>query len=154
MLSWMRYDQTVDMWSVGCILGEMITGKPLFPGKDYMDQLKLIMKLCGKPTKADIEKLDSEHARNFISSLEDKPRADFKKLFKNSNPLVVDLLERLLVLDPEKRPSAEECLCHHYLSTYHDSDDEPECEEIYDESIEREERDVEGWRQLTWAEYE
>ena len=53
MLNWMRYDVTVDMWSVGCILGEMIHGKPLFPGKDYMDQLKLIMKLCGKPSRED-----------------------------------------------------------------------------------------------------
>lgn len=153
MLSWMRYDQTVDMWSVGCILGEMLTGKPLFPGKDYMDQLKLIMKLCGKPTREDIDKLDSEHAKTFIESLEDKPRADFKKIFKNSNPLVVDLMEKLLVLNPEKRPNAETCLRHPYLSTYHDSEDEPECDEIYDETIEREERDVEGWRRLTWDEY-
>ena len=45
------------------------------------------------------------------------------------------------------------CLRHPYLQTYHDDDDEPECEEIYDESIEREERDVEGWRLLTWEEY-
>ena len=41
MLSWMRYDQTVDMWSIGCILGEMITGKPLFPGKDYSELEKM-----------------------------------------------------------------------------------------------------------------
>ena len=45
------------------------------------------------------------------------------------------------------------CLRHPYLSTYHDSEDEPECDEIYDETIEREERDVEGWRRLTWDEY-
>lgn len=108
MLSWMRYDQTVDMWSIGCILGEMITGKPLFPGKDYMDQLRLIMRLCGKPTPDDIARLDSEHARAFIQGLEDKPRADFKRFFKNSNPMVIDLLEKLLVIDPEKRPNAEE----------------------------------------------
>ena len=74
-----------------------------------MDQLRLIMRLCGKPTQEDIEKLDSEHARAFIIGLEDKPRADFKRFFKNSNPLVIDLLEKLLVIDPDKRPSADEC---------------------------------------------
>ena len=66
------------------------------------------MRLCGKPTPDDIARLDSEHARAFIQGLEDKPRADFKRFFKNSNPMVIDLLEKLLVIDPEKRPNAEE----------------------------------------------
>ena len=117
MLNWMRYDQTVDMWSVGCILGEIILGKPLFPGSDYMDQLKLIMKLCGKPSKDEIEKLDSEHARKFLNDLEDTPRQDFNKVFETANPLAVDLLEKLLELDPLKRPTAAEALAHPYLVT-------------------------------------
>ena len=154
MLNWMRYDVTVDMWSIGCILGEMIHGKPLFPGKDYMDQLKLIMKLCGKPSQQDLDALDSEHARNFIDSLEDRPRADFKTVFQGANPLAIDLLEKLLVLDPEKRPTAVECLRHPYLETYHDSDDEPDCFEMYDEEIEKEEKNIDEWRLATWDEYQ
>ena len=39
MLNWMHYHQTADLWSVGCIMAEMITGKPLFPGNDHIDQL-------------------------------------------------------------------------------------------------------------------
>lgn len=153
MLNWMRYDVTVDMWSVGCILGELMLGKPLFPGKDYMLQLKLIMNLCGKPSKEYMDRLDSDHAKSFIDQLPETPRCDFKTVFQDANPLALDLIDRLLVLDPKERPTAVECLRHPYLETYHDSDDEPECPEFYDESVEKEEKDINGWKLETWKEY-
>uniref|UniRef100_A0A8C5RDB3 Mitogen-activated protein kinase 11 n=1 Tax=Laticauda laticaudata TaxID=8630 RepID=A0A8C5RDB3_LATLA len=50
MLNWMHYNQTVDIWSVGCIMAELLKGKALFPGNDYIDQLKRIMEVVGTPT--------------------------------------------------------------------------------------------------------
>uniref|UniRef100_A0A672R497 mitogen-activated protein kinase n=1 Tax=Sinocyclocheilus grahami TaxID=75366 RepID=A0A672R497_SINGR len=51
ILSWMHYTQTVDIWSVGCIMAEMLLGKPLFKGNDHLDQLMEIMKITGTPAK-------------------------------------------------------------------------------------------------------
>jgi p38 MAP kinase len=50
MLTWQNYNYAVDMWSVGCILAEMILGKVLFPGKDHVHQFILITELLGKPS--------------------------------------------------------------------------------------------------------
>lgn len=54
MLSVRNYDAAIDVWSVGCILGEMLDRKPLYAGKNYLQQLKLISALVGKPTESDL----------------------------------------------------------------------------------------------------
>uniref|UniRef100_A0A1A7ZNK0 mitogen-activated protein kinase n=3 Tax=Nothobranchius TaxID=28779 RepID=A0A1A7ZNK0_NOTFU len=60
MLNWMHYNMTVDIWSVGCIMAELLTGRPLFPGTDHIDQLKLIMTLVGRPGQELLDKITSE----------------------------------------------------------------------------------------------
>uniref|UniRef100_A0A8B9TN55 mitogen-activated protein kinase n=1 Tax=Anas platyrhynchos TaxID=8839 RepID=A0A8B9TN55_ANAPL len=83
ILNWMHYTQTVDIWSVGCIMAEMITGRPLFKGNDHLDQLTEIMKIMGTPTQDFVQKLQSQD-------------------------VTVSLLEKMLVLDAEKRVTAAE----------------------------------------------
>ncbi|XP_045434679.1 mitogen-activated protein kinase 11 isoform X2 [Pipistrellus kuhlii] len=61
MLNWMHYNQTVDIWSVGCIMAELLQGKALFPGSDYIDQLKRIMEVVGTPSPEVLAKISSEH---------------------------------------------------------------------------------------------
>ncbi|XP_019214319.1 mitogen-activated protein kinase 14B isoform X3 [Oreochromis niloticus] len=60
MLNWMHYNMTVDIWSVGCIMAELLTGRTLFPGTDHIDQLKLIMMLVGTPGPELLMKISSE----------------------------------------------------------------------------------------------
>uniref|UniRef100_A0A8C7VTK5 mitogen-activated protein kinase n=1 Tax=Oncorhynchus mykiss TaxID=8022 RepID=A0A8C7VTK5_ONCMY len=60
MLNWMHYNMTVDIWSVGCIMAELLTGRTLFPGTDHIDQLKLIMLLVGMPEPELLMKISSE----------------------------------------------------------------------------------------------
>uniref|UniRef100_A0A2I3GMD6 mitogen-activated protein kinase n=2 Tax=Hominoidea TaxID=314295 RepID=A0A2I3GMD6_NOMLE len=60
MLNWMHYNQTVDIWSVGCIMAELLTGRTLFPGTDHIDQLKLILRLVGTPGAELLKKISSE----------------------------------------------------------------------------------------------
>ncbi|XP_008300626.1 mitogen-activated protein kinase 13-like [Stegastes partitus] len=81
ILNWMHYTQTVDIWSVGCIMAEMINGKTLFKGKDYMDQLTQIMKVTGVPGPEFIQKLDTPEAKNYMKALPHYPRKDFSALF-------------------------------------------------------------------------
>uniref|UniRef100_A0A672JEU1 mitogen-activated protein kinase n=1 Tax=Salarias fasciatus TaxID=181472 RepID=A0A672JEU1_SALFA len=151
MLNWMHYNMTVDIWSVGCIMAELLTGKTLFPGSDHIDQLKLIMKLVGIPGPELLMKISSESARNYISSLPQMPKRDFTDVFLGANPQAVDLLEKMLVLDTDKRITAAEALAHPYFSQYHDPDDEPEAEP-YDQSFESRELAINEWKRLTYEE--
>jgi mitogen-activated protein kinase 15 len=57
-----KYSKAVDMWSVGCILGELLIGRPLFPGKSSLNQIQLILDMIGKPTYVDIMSIESESA--------------------------------------------------------------------------------------------
>ncbi|TRZ02981.1 hypothetical protein DNTS_004985 [Danionella cerebrum] len=181
MLNWMHYNMTVDIWSVGCIMAELLTGRTLFPGTDHIDQLKLIMmlvgtpgpellmkissesvssyinqlqqimRLTGTPPASLISRMPSHEARNYISSLPHMPKRSFADVFIGANPLAVDLLEKMLVLDTDKRITASQALAHPYFSQYHDPEDEPEAEP-YDQSFESRELEIEEWKRLTYEE--
>uniref|UniRef100_A0A674MKE8 mitogen-activated protein kinase n=1 Tax=Takifugu rubripes TaxID=31033 RepID=A0A674MKE8_TAKRU len=151
MLNWMHYNQNVDIWSVGCIMGELLKGKVLFPGTDYIDQLKRIMEVVGTPTAELLKKICSEHAQKYIQSLPSMPPQDMEKIFRGANPLAVDLLKRMLILDCDGRISASEALAHPYFSQYHDPDDEPEAPP-YDQSLESKDRTLEEWKELIFKE--
>ncbi|KAM3934477.1 mitogen-activated protein kinase 14 isoform 3-T3 [Leptodactylus fuscus] len=151
MLNWMHYNQTVDIWSVGCIMAELLTGRTLFPGTDHIDQLKLILRLVGTPESELLQKISSEAARNYIQSLPYMPKMNFEDVFLGANPQAVDLLEKMLVLDTDKRITATEALAHPYFAQYHDPDDEPVADP-YDQSFESRELDIEEWKSLTYDE--
>ncbi|KAE8623419.1 hypothetical protein XENTR_v10005597 [Xenopus tropicalis] len=63
MLNWMHYNQTVDIWSVGCIMAELLTGRTLFPGTDHINQLQQIMRLTGTPPSYLINRMPSHEVR-------------------------------------------------------------------------------------------
>ena len=63
MLTWQKYDVEVDIWSAGCIFAEMLEGKPLFPGKDHVNQFSIITELLGTPPDEVIQTIGSENVR-------------------------------------------------------------------------------------------
>jgi mitogen-activated protein kinase 1/3 len=130
MLTFKEYTKAIDVWSVGCILAEMLSGRPLFPGRDYHHQLTLILDVLGTPTMEDFYAIKSRRARDYIRSLPFKKKIPFSDMFPNANPLALDLLERMLTFNPQKRITCEEALAHPYLEAYHDPDDEPCSEPI------------------------
>ena len=71
-----------------------------------------------------MDKIANESARSYLSSLPHFPKKDFFSFFVGANPNAIDLLMKLLDLDPDKRPTAEQALSHPYLAKYHDPEDE------------------------------
>uniref|UniRef100_A0A671ML96 mitogen-activated protein kinase n=1 Tax=Sinocyclocheilus anshuiensis TaxID=1608454 RepID=A0A671ML96_9TELE len=145
ILNWMHYTQTVDIWSVGCIMGEMFNGKTLFKGKDYMDQLTQIMKVTGTPSPEFIEKLESPEAKSYVRSLPCYPRKDFSILFPRASKKAVDLLEKMLVLDADARLTADGALAHSYFDVLRDPEDCPE-PTPYDDSYDNATLPLEEWK--------
>jgi len=137
MLSFQSYTKAIDMWSVGCIFAEMLGGKPLFKGRDYVDQLNQILNILGTPDDATLRRVGSERAQVYIRSLPKMPRIPFQNLYPKANPLALDLLSRLLAFDPAQRIVVEQALAHPYLAAYHDEDDEPVHPRFFDFSFER-----------------
>uniref|UniRef100_A0A8C5R5M9 mitogen-activated protein kinase n=1 Tax=Leptobrachium leishanense TaxID=445787 RepID=A0A8C5R5M9_9ANUR len=145
ILNWMHYNQTVDIWSVGCILAEMITGHVLFPGGDYFDELNKIIEVIGSPKESLINRMESSHAQDYLKMLPQKQRKNFKELFPDMSAQEIDLLEKMLELDPESRITATQCLAHPYLEEYQDSDPDPPAEK-YDDSFESLDLPIHEWK--------
>uniref|UniRef100_A0A452RDS6 mitogen-activated protein kinase n=2 Tax=Ursus TaxID=9639 RepID=A0A452RDS6_URSAM len=151
ILNWMRYTQTVDIWSAGCIMAEMITGKTLFKGSDHLDQLKEIMKVTGTPPADFVQRLQSADAKNYMKGLPELEKKDFASILTSASPLAVNLLEKMLVLDAERRVTAAEALTHPYFESLHDTEDEPKAQK-YDESFDDMDRTLDEWKRVTYKE--
>ncbi|EEQ34243.1 mitogen-activated protein kinase HOG1 [Microsporum canis CBS 113480] len=146
MLTWQKYDVEVDVWSAGCIFAEMLTGRPLFPGKDHVNQFSIITELLGTPPDEVIKTIGS------ANSLPKRERQPLSEKFKDADPLAVDLLEKMLVFDPRARTSASEALTHEYLAPYHDPTDEPEAGERFDWSFNDADLPVDSWKIMMYSE--
>ncbi|KAJ6659862.1 hypothetical protein lerEdw1_018318 [Lerista edwardsae] len=164
ILNWMHYNQTalsvlshfslipsktVDVWSVGCIMAEMLTGKTLF--KD-LDQLTQILKVTGSPGEEFIQKLEDKAAKTYIQSLPKIPKMDLSLLFPKVSPSAVDLLDKMLQLDVEKRLTATQALAHPYFEQFRDVEEETEAQNSYDDSIEGEKLSINEWRRAQTCE--
>ena len=79
------YTKALDIWSVGCILGEMINNKPMFPGKHYLDQICKIQEVLGSPSKDDLSFITNPKAQLYVSSLPLRPTVAWPKVYPNAN---------------------------------------------------------------------
>ncbi|XP_020533797.1 mitogen-activated protein kinase 8 isoform X3 [Jatropha curcas] len=125
-----KYTPAIDIWSIGCIFAEMLTGKPLFPGKNVVHQLDLMTDLLGTPPPESIARIRNEKARRYLSSMRKKPPVPFTQKFPNADPLALSLLERLLAFDPKDRPTAEEALADTYFQGLSNVEREPSTQPI------------------------
>lgn len=152
LLNCSEYTGAIDVWSVGCILGEIMTREPLFPGKDYVQQLRLITELLGSPDDASLQFLRSDNARRYVRQLPQYPKQQFSARFPNMSALAVDLLEKMLVFDPTRRITVDEALHHPFLSSLHDLNDEPICSRPFSFDFEEPSITEEKIKELIWTE--
>jgi len=136
MLACHEYDKPVDVWSTGCILGELLARKPFFPGEDYIDQLTLITTKLGKLPEDDLDFVTSEKARRFMRKLPRKSVVPLSQQFPNASPECLDLLTQMLHIHPRKRITVEDALKHPFMAQLHSEEDEPVCDRSFDFSFE------------------
>jgi dual specificity tyrosine-phosphorylation-regulated kinase 2/3/4 len=121
------YNMAIDMWSLGCILAELYTGYPLFPGENEQEQLACIMEIQGLPDKYLIEKstrkrvfFDSNGSpRPVVNSKGKRRRPGSKTLtqaLKCNDEVFLDFISRCLQWDPEKRMKPDEGLMHEWIT--------------------------------------
>ena len=109
------YSYGVDMWSVGCILAELLGRRPLFPGKNFVHQLQLIFDAIGAPLACDIAHIRGSQARRFLTGVASKRAVPFAVLFPSATQSATQLLSGLLRFPPAQRESARACLRHAFF---------------------------------------
>ncbi|GAV02644.1 hypothetical protein RvY_13183 [Ramazzottius varieornatus] len=152
MLNSRGYTKSIDVWSVGCILAECLSNRPIFPGKHYLDQLNHILNILGSPTAEDLNSIYNERARSYLQSLPSKAKQPWLKIFPAADAKALDLLERMLTFNPDKRITVEEALRHPYLDIYYDPGDEPVSEEPFTFEVEYDDLPKERLKELIWDE--
>ncbi|CAJ0864041.1 4954_t:CDS:10 [Entrophospora sp. SA101] len=108
------YSTSIDIWSAGCIMAEMYTGRPLFPGTTNDDQLVKIFKTMGTPPESIWKGLITypEHLKRYPNY---SPQ-DLKKMIPMIDNVGLDLLSKMLVYDPDQRITAKNALNHIYFT--------------------------------------
>ncbi|XP_019158940.1 PREDICTED: mitogen-activated protein kinase 19 isoform X2 [Ipomoea nil] len=125
-----KYTPAIDIWSIGCIFAEVLTGKPLFPGKSVVHQLELITDLLGSPSPETVSGVRNDKARKYLMDMRKKNPIPFSEKFKGVDPLALRLLQRLLAFDPKDRPTAEQALADPYFKGLSKIEREPSCQQI------------------------
>ncbi|KAI7752869.1 hypothetical protein M8C21_001699, partial [Ambrosia artemisiifolia] len=137
-----KYTPAIDTWSIGCIFAELLTGKPLFPGKNVVHQLDLMTDLLGTPSPEAIARIRNEKARRYLSSMRKKKPIPFSQKFPNADPLALRLLERMLAFEPKDRPTAEEALSDPYFKNLAKVEREPSAQPVTKMEFEFERRRI------------
>uniref|UniRef100_A0A8C2Z266 Stress-activated protein kinase JNK n=1 Tax=Cyclopterus lumpus TaxID=8103 RepID=A0A8C2Z266_CYCLU len=160
----MGYKENVDLWSVGCIMGEMVRHKILFPGRDYIDQWNKVIEQLGTPLPEFMKKLQPT-VRNYVENRPKYAGLTFPKLFPDClfpadsehNKLKAsqarDLLSKMLIIDPAKRISVDEALQHPYINVWYDpAEVEAPPPQIYDKQLDEREHSIDEWKELIYKE--
>jgi len=152
------YGTAVDLWSLGCIFGEMVGGKPAFPGTSTLDQLEKVADAIGPPSASDISAMDSKFTLGMLDGMKypvsrlgtanreyktfDKasppseagfePEGSWRHLCPKADDHSIDMLCRMMKYDPSSRMTAADGLEHAYCAQFHEKATEVTFTESHD----------------------
>ena len=113
-----NYNTAIDVWSVGCVLAEIMLGRPIFPGESGVDQLVEIIKILGTPSKDQILAMNPDYKEYKFPQI--KPMA-WEKVFRSKTPKeAIMFVASLLVYDPARRPRPLPALLDSYFDELRD----------------------------------
>ncbi|XP_004620993.1 cyclin-dependent kinase 20 isoform X1 [Sorex araneus] len=111
-----QYDQGVDLWAVGCILGELLNGSPLFPGENDIEQLCCVLRVLGTPNPQIWPEITELPDYNKIS-FKERAALPLQEVLPDAPPQALDLLGHFLLYPPRRRIAASQALLHQYFFT-------------------------------------
>ena len=114
------YTCQVDVWSIGCVIAELVLKKPIFAGSNSKNQMVEIMKILGTPNKNQIYNMNP-HIKSNVKFMK-LPKKNWKDVFngKIRDDNYIDLVSKLIVYEPDKRLKPYEALCHSYFDELKD----------------------------------
>ncbi|CAF1245014.1 unnamed protein product [Rotaria sordida] len=124
LLASSKYTKGVDMWSIGCILGEVLLGKPLFQGTSTFNQLERILQHIPTPSQSDIASIGSHYGPSVLERASSGQKKSLEHFIPNASEEALDLLRRLLHFNPDKRITAEDGLRHPFVVSFHNPNEE------------------------------
>ncbi|KAL3795225.1 hypothetical protein HJC23_008310 [Cyclotella cryptica] len=119
-----KYTVGLDLWSVGCILGEMFRTRPLLPGASTMNQLEKIFEVTGNPSARDVQSWQSPFAASMVDNVKASCRVKLDEICHELPKSAKILIKSLFKLNPAKRGTAEIALEHEYVADFHDAEAE------------------------------
>ncbi|BGP32246.1 hypothetical protein JCM10296v2_004027 [Rhodotorula toruloides] len=107
-----RYNDSIDVWSAGCVLGELLCGSVFFPGESSIDQLVEIVKVLGTPTRQHVKAMNAHYTEHNFPQVQAVP---LEQILPRASPAAIDLLGSLILYDPSRRLTAIEAMAHHFF---------------------------------------
>lgn len=148
-MEWDTYDKSLDVWSIGCIFAELLDRKPLFPGKESSEQIELILSILGTPKIEDIYKDGRSNSKELIFKYGKIEKVPWKEIFPNAQEDALDLLEKMLKFDPDKRVTVEQAMKHKYFDDLpSEADEKPEPVSKFDFEFEDQDLSITDLREL------
>ena len=144
------YKKPVDIWSIGCILAELLGRQPLFPADNNLDELQKIISVLGSPSENDLEFITDQKTKTFVSRVAKRTKQSFNLMFSNANPVALDLLGKMLTFSPKKRYTVEQCISHPYFEGLHDPEQEPTADSTFDFSFDKDSLTKEKLRSMIY----
>ena len=120
-----QYTTQIDMWAAGCIMGELVKRRPMFPGSNAYRQIDLITNFTGTPSQSSIDKMRNAKAReHLMTQVPPKPHAQSSAKFPSLGDEGLSMLHGLLTFDPSSRADAATSLAHNFFKSIRESIDE------------------------------
>jgi len=151
IMCWDEYHEPVDIWAAACILTELFTRQPLFPGEHFIHQLTLIFEKLGSPCDEDCSKATDATIKSFLSRLKPSQTCDWAQFLEGTvaAPEAIDLISRILIFNPDQRMTCTDILAHPFFEEWHDPTDEPVGEKLITDAFEDTE-DIEEIKEYLW----
>lgn len=149
-----EYNNQIDVWSIGLVIGELIYGQPIFPGNSPSDQLVEIIKVLGTPNKEQIFHMNPQYKEHKFPNIQPYP---WEKVFKYKvvNKEFIDLISKLILYEPNKRLKPMKALCHPFFDELRDKNTVlPNGDKVYKELFEFSQEEIlsdpESYEILKW----